>query len=318
MAPLIVAHQFAPQEARRVAASLGDEVHLQALEGERAWMAPASARVLLTDQGVAGRLLPTTPRPAGWPGDLAWVHLRSTGVDRMPPWLFEVPYVTTSRGAQSQAIAEYVLAAILAFEKQIPEIWVRQRADWRGHDLGGLTGKTLGIVGFGHIGQAVAKLATAFGMQVVAARRDDRPLHGEGVTGHPLQAVLAMADHLLLATPLTEQTRNLVDADALAQVRPGLHLINVGRGAVLDTEALRVALDSGQVARASLDVVHPEPPPEGHWLYSHPGVVMSAHLSSRAPQTAARLDAILSENLAAYRAGKPEHMHGLVSRQNGY
>ena len=150
--------------------------------------------------------------------------------------------------------------------------------------LGWLNTRTLGLVGLGGIGVAIAERALPFGMQVRALRRrpEPSPLEGVEVVGS-LEEVLPEADHLVLAAPATPRTRHLINSDTLALVKPGVHLVNIARGALVDQDALRDALDDGRVAMASLDTVDPEPLPEGHWLYSHPKVRLSAHVSWASP-----------------------------------
>ena len=145
----------------------------------------------------------------------------------------------------------------------------------------------------------------------MAFRRTDAgpPLPGiEVVRG--LHDMLARADHVVIAAPATARTHRLMDAAAFAAMKPGAHLINVARGTLVDQEALRVALDDGRVARASLDTVDPEPLPEGHWLYSHPGVRLSPHISWSSPDTMPKTIGIFVENLRRFRAGQP--LAGLV------
>src|SRR5207344_198158 len=112
-------------------------------------------------------------------------------------------------------------------------------------------------------------------------------------------------DHLVLAVPATPNTQRLLDADAFARVKPGVHLVNTARGALVDQDALRVALDDGRVAMATLDTVDPEPLPAGHWLYSHPKVRLSAHVSWASPSGMARTLEIFVDNLTRYAAGEP-------------
>ena len=118
------------------------------------------------------------------------------------------------------------------------------------------------------------------------------------------------------ATPATAATRHLIDAAAFDALKPGAHLVNVARGALVDQDALLAALDSGRVATASLDVVDPEPLPEGHPLYAHPGVRLSPHISWSAPDTMDRTVALFAENLRRYRAGRP--LQGVVDPIAGY
>jgi phosphoglycerate dehydrogenase-like enzyme len=122
----------------------------------------------------------------------------------------------------------------------------------------------------------------------------------------------------VIAAPATAETRHLIGRDALAHVKRGVHLVNVSRGLLIDQEALRAALDDGCVACASLDVAEPEPPPAGHWLYTHPRVRLSPHISWNMPGA---LDLLLEpflENLARWRAGKPLLARDLVDLARGY
>ena len=191
---------------------------------------------------------------------------------------------TNSRGAGGIAISEWVLTMMLAYEKRLPQSWITDAegdtVQWIHANLGVLYGRTLSLVGIGGIGVEVARRALAFGMRVVALRRRAQPAPIEGVEiVNDLAALLGQADHLVLAAPSTPVTTRLLDADAFSAVKPGVHIVNISRGTLIDQDALRVALDDGRVAGASLDVVDPEPLPAGHWLLSHPRVKVSPHIS---------------------------------------
>lgn len=247
-----------------------------------------------------------------------WVHAYGTGVEAFPFEALGDRPLTCSRGASGIPIAEWVLAVMLAAEKKLPETWIHEPpALWSVIGLGGLHGRTLGLVGLGGIGREVARRALAFGMQVVALRRRDVPSEIAGVEIAPdLATLLERADHLVLAAATTAATRHLIDDAALARVKPGVHLVNVARGALVDHDALRRALDEGRVALASLDCVEPEPVPAGHWLYRHPRVRLSAHVSWSMPGA---LDVLLDpflENLRRDRAGEP--LLHRVDRTLGY
>jgi phosphoglycerate dehydrogenase-like enzyme len=247
-----------------------------------------------------------------------WVHAYGTGVDAFPFAALDGRPLSCSRGASAVPIAEWVLAVVLAAEKKLPESWVHAPPEhWSLRDLGGLAGRTLGLVGLGGIGQAVAARALAFDMRVRALRRSPRPspLPGVGVVSE-LAALLAEADHLVLAAPATRETRHLLDRAAFARVKRGVHLVNVARGSLVDQDALREALDEGRVALASLDVVDPEPLPAGHWLYTHPRVRLSPHTSWSAPGALDRLLDPFLENLQHYLAGEP--LSWLVDVELGY
>jgi phosphoglycerate dehydrogenase-like enzyme len=162
-----------------------------------------------------------------------WVHSLSTGVDKFPiDVLPDDVTLTCSRGASAVPIAEFVLAAMLAFEKRLPDVWVSEPpARWAAADLGGLEGRTLGLIGAGGIATEVARRAVPFGMRVCFVRRTDAPPPLAPMERCTLREVLTAADHLVVAAPATPATRHLVDADALAAVKRGVHLINVSRAA---------------------------------------------------------------------------------------
>jgi phosphoglycerate dehydrogenase-like enzyme len=236
-----------------------------------------------------------------------WVHAYGTGVNEFPFDALGGRPLTCSRGASAIPIAEWVLAVMLAAEKQLPQTWIHEPPKhWSIGSLGGLYGRSLALVGIGGIGQAVAVRALAFGMRVSALRRSDAPSPIPGVAiARDLPSLLADADHLVLAAAATRANERMLDAAALALVKPGLHLVNVARGALVDHDALRAALDDGRVALASLDCVDPEPVPIGHWLYAHPRVRLSPHVSWSMPGAFDLLIEPFVENLRRDLAGLP-------------
>jgi phosphoglycerate dehydrogenase-like enzyme len=279
--------------------------------------ADLSAEVLLT--------------PPWDPGHLAeilecgvdWVHTIGTGVDGFPFALLNGRQLTCARGASAIPISEWILAMMLAFEKRLPQVWLEAAsAKWKAPEydtLGGLFGKTLGLVGFGAIGERVARHALLFGMRVCAVRKTDRPFGVEGVERVPnVSILLRECDHVVLVLPSTPDSHHLIDREALAELpeNAGVHLVNVSRGELIDQEALREALDDGRVASASLDVADPEPPPEDHWLYTHPKVRLSPHISWNMPQAFDWLLDTFIENLRRYQAGAP--LEGVVDLEAGY
>jgi phosphoglycerate dehydrogenase-like enzyme len=247
-----------------------------------------------------------------------WVHVLGAGVDGFPFHLIGDRALTCSRGASAPAIAEWVLAVMLAFEKQLPQSWITEPPEhWNLAGLGGMGGKTVGLVGFGAIGGEVARRALAFDTQVVAFRRTGAPPHVAGVeVAGSLVELLGRSDHVVVAAPATPDTFHLLDAAAFDAVKPGAHLVNVARGTLVDQDALLAALDDGRLAMASLDVVDPEPLPAGHPLYSHPRVRLSPHISWSSPDTMPRTFELFAENLRRWRAGEP--LQGIVDPVAGY
>jgi phosphoglycerate dehydrogenase-like enzyme len=206
----------------------------------------------------------------------------------------------------SQEIADYVIAAIYLRAKDLDAVRARSPEQWVNVPLGRVAGTTVGLIGFGAIGEAVARRALALGARVTAARRRRHlpsPVAGVDLLD-TLEEVVASADHLILALPGTDQTRNLIDAAVLAKAKPSAHLINVGRGAVLDHQALAAALDANALGFATLDVTEPEPLPAGHPLWTHPRVRLTPHVASN--HTLVRhvfLDKV-GENLGRFARGE--------------
>jgi phosphoglycerate dehydrogenase-like enzyme len=239
-----------------------------------------------------------------------WVQLGGTGVDNVAPGVFaNGRIVTCARGASAIPISEWVMAAMLAWAKRMPETFLHEPPKyWNFPDpaLDRVEGSTLALVGLGGIGSAIATRALAFGMHVRAMRRTDAPSPVDGVEiVQSLDELLPDAAHVVLAAPATARTQHLVDARAFALMTPGVHLVNIARGTLVDQDALRAALDDGAVAQATLDTVDPEPLPEDHWMYTHPKVRLTAHISWYTPQPQAAAVDILIDNIGRYLRGDP-------------
>jgi glyoxylate reductase len=202
----------------------------------------------------------------------------------------------------TDATADLAFALLLALARKIVPGAEKVRAgEWRtwepAADLGAdLAGAVLGIVGWGRIGQAVARRADGFGMEIV---------HSSRSSGVPLEELLARADFVSLHTPLTPDTRHLIDADALARMKPTALLINTARGGVVDQDALRTALHDGAIAGAALDVTDPEPLPADHPLLEAPNLLVVPHVGSATVRTRARMAEMAVENLLAALDGRP-------------
>ena len=263
------------------------------------------------------RILAAAPR-------LRWLHTPSAGVDGLliPEVIEREIVLTNSAGAHAIPIAEFVLLCMLGHAKRARDLaaLTPENAWQQGRTLhlDELYEKTLLILGLGHIGQEIARRAAAFGMRVIGSRRRPAPLAGvERVVGEDAwRALLPEADYLVIATPLTSATKGMLDAAALAQMRPGAYLINIARGEIIDTAALIAALEQGRLAGAALDVLPEEPLPPEHPLWRTPNVWITPHISSSSPRTSERAIAIFLENVRRDMAGQP--LVNLVDQQAGY
>lgn len=321
--PWVVLNQAGP-EVHALLAAAGLPIALAADTGVPPWLRAGESDILFTGPRNGWRDAPRTA-PAGWPGRLRWVHVASAGIDFFPPWLLDVPLVSCSRGVAAVPIAEYVLTALLTHQRRWGTLRAVGAASWREifakverAPPATLQGQTLGIAGYGAIGREVAKRAQALGMDVLALRRggaDVAPDTGVRAVAS-VEDLLGASDHVVLALPITPQTRHCINARSLAHAKPGLHLVNIARGALVDQPALLQALDSGRLSGATLDVTDPEPPPEGHALYHHPRVHLTPHVSWAAEGSAALTAHKFLANLTRYVEGLP--LEDVVDPARGY
>ena len=217
--------------------------------------------------------------------------------------------VANAPGTNARSVAEHVLFVTLALIRRFRQIdgglrrsgWLAARvfAD----DAGELFGKTIGLVGYGAIGAAVARIARdGFGMRVLATRR--RPIDGiEGVEGCSLEETLSRSDVVVLACPLNEQTRGLIDARRLALLKPGAFLVNVSRGPVVDEDALIAALAAGRIGGAALDVFTTQPLAADHPLLGFDNVILTPHLAGLTDESMARMGLMIVEETRRILAG---------------
>ncbi len=253
-------------------------------------------------------------------GRLRWVHSTAAGVDNLLPklWGRDV-LLTNSRGIHAIPVAEHVLACLLVFARNL-HVALRHQLHrrWQPEPGGELWGATVGILGLGAIGQEVARRCRAFGARVVGLRRTPSPVpEVEEVYGpEELEAVLRASQYVVLALPLTPQTRRLIGARELGWMRPEAVLVNVGRGALVDEEALVEALRSGRIRGAALDVFETEPLPPTHPLWELPNVLVTPHVAGNSPRYMDRAIPLFCENLRRYLRG--EELRNVVDPQRGY
>jgi phosphoglycerate dehydrogenase-like enzyme len=256
--------------------------------------------------------------------DLGWFHSRSAGLEGvLVPELRASPAVVTNgRGAFSHSLAEFVLAALLFFAKDFRRL-LRAQADgaWDPFDMEMLHGRTLGIVGYGDIGRTTAALLHPLGVKIIALRRRpelsrDDPLVEEVLPAECLHELMARSDDVLVAAPLTPDTRGFVGVGALAAMKGSSVLVNVGRGAVVDEAALAAALEQGRIRGAALDVFETEPLPPGHPFWTLPNVLLSPHCADHVPGWVEDGNRVFLENLHRFLRGEP--LLNVVDKDRGY
>lgn len=258
-----------------------------------------------------------------WPAarTLRWIHAASAGVDNlMFPELRDSPVVlTNARGVFDDAIAEWVLAVALTFCKGLHTGRdLQHQARWLHRESERLAGGRMLVVGAGGIGRAIARLATAAGVDVtLAARhaREDDEL-GTIIAASDLDDHVGTADFVTLAAPLTPETSGVLSAERLAGMRPDARLINVGRGELVDETAMRAALRDGRLGGAALDVFTTEPLPPDDELWAMPNVIVSPHMSGDVAGWRQDLIDQFTANLRRWTDGEP--LENVVDKDAGY
>ena len=249
-----------------------------------------------------GEILPDATRAR-------WVHALAAGVESLPfDALRERGVVlTNSAGVFADALGEFAIAAMLWFTKDLRRLARNQEGRrWEPFTVERLEGKSVGIIGYGGIGRAVAHRAAALGMNVLALRRRgaiDDPVVARAFPSGEIDALVAASDFLVLSTPLTPSTRGMIDAARIAKMRREAVLVNVGRGAVVDEAALVAALQANAIRGAALDVFEHEPLPAGSPLWALDNVLLSPHTADHTADSHDRAMAFFLGNLARFRRG---------------
>jgi len=260
---------------------------------------------------------------------LRWLHTSAVAVETLclPELFAHGVVVSNTRGVQAVPIAEHTLAVVLALSKQLPLVLEHQRAaHWAQNEFMGsrlprlLQGRTLGLIGIGTIGSAIASRARAFGMRVAAMRRrrghTDVPAVDEVFEADQLEAFLRHTDVLVIAAPLTPQTVGLIGAAQMAVLPPGAVIVNVGRARIIDTDALIAALHSGHLGGASLDVYPQEPLPPEHPLWTCPNIILTPHTSGFRQGHWEEVVELFAENLERFERG--EDLRFRIQPELGY
>ena len=257
---------------------------------------------------------------------LRWVQQPSAGVEHlveMPELLERDITLTNMQRAYGPEIADQALGYLLCFTRSLAHfVQTRPSQEWQprgpGIVLDELAGKTLLVIALGGIGTEIARRAAAFGMRILATDPKvlERPPFVEELhRPDALSSLLPRADVIASAVPLTKETRKMLGAKQFAMMKPGVILLNVSRGGVVDTQALVEALDSKQVAAAGLDVTDPEPLPKGHPLWSR-NVIITPHSAGQSPGGERRRHEYFRENLRRFAAGLM--LVNIVDKKAGY
>jgi phosphoglycerate dehydrogenase-like enzyme len=253
---------------------------------------------------------------------LRWVHAASAGVNHLltPEVVASEVIVTNSRGVFDEPMAEYVLGLTLALAKDLPTTLSQQRERrWQHRETERLGDRHALVAGTGPIGRAIGRKLAAVGMRVTGLGRVARatdPDLGEVLPMSSLSEVLPDADYVVLAAPLTDETRGMIDAKALAAMKPTARLINVSRGHLVVQEDLVEALTAGRLAGAALDVFVDEPLAADSTLWRLPNVIVSPHMSGDVVGWRAELVTLFADNLSRYLDGRP--LRNVVDKTRGY
>ncbi|BAZ83545.1 D-2-hydroxyacid dehydrogenase [Sphaerospermopsis kisseleviana CS-549] len=253
---------------------------------------------------------------------LRWHHAPNAGVNHIltPKYLERDLILTNGAGVHGIPIAEFVITYLLAYSKRLPSLYKLQNEhDWqRGLPIQELFEKTLLIIGAGGIGQEIAVRAKAFGMRIFGSSRHPKPLPNfdKVVGANDWKELLPEAEFVVIATPLTPETKGIIDVETLRLFRPDSYLINIARGAIVDESALIQALQEGWIAGAALDTVFIEPLPAESPLWTLPNVFITPHCSGNSPRVKERTLALFLDNFTRYRQGKP--LRNVVDKTAGY
>lgn len=260
--------------------------------------------------------------------NLKWVQTTSAGVGQYVKRLGVADtdlIVTTASGVHSGPLTEFVIAVLLYHEKRFPMLHERQATKhWERYCGGELTGKTIAIVGPGRIGREIGRIAHAFNMRVLAMPRTFDParkaeLHADEVfPPDQLEEMLGQADYVVLCTPHTPETEGMIGPRQIAAMKPGVVLVNIARGVVIDERAMIDALRSGHIGFAGLDVFETEPLPVDSPLWEMPNVLVNPHSASTAESENAKITDIFCHNLRCYVEGRYTEMTPVLDKQRYY
>jgi phosphoglycerate dehydrogenase-like enzyme len=296
-------------------AGLADRVVVESLPRKEKPSADQMARTeALMAYAVPPGLLPAMPK-------LRWVQSMTAGVEG---WLAlpDLPAnltLTCARGTHREAMPENIIGALFHVAKPYAAAVENQkRGKWVHTIAQPLTGKTLGILGLGAIGQDVARIAAVLGMRVIGTKRRPEPMANvaEVLPPERTREVLAQSDYVLVLLPATPETDNFIDTERLGMMKPGAWLLNFGRGHVVKDDDLVAAVKAKKIAGAMLDVFRQEPLPADHPFWTTEGIIVLPHIGGPHPQRDKFVARLFADNLGRFLGGKP--LKEVVDRKAGY
>jgi phosphoglycerate dehydrogenase-like enzyme len=257
--------------------------------------------------------------------NVRWVHSRSAGLDTVLfPELIESPVpLTNGRGVFSQSLGEFALGAILYFAKDFRRMIANQQAGrWEPFDIVEISGQTVGIVGYGDIGRAVATRVRAMGMRILAVKRHGPPLYNVDPLINQIYSpaerteMISQCDYIVCAAPLTPETRGMIGEAEFAAMKPNAVVVNIGRGPVIDEAAMLRALTEKRIKGAALDVFDTEPLPAGHAFYHLDNVLLSPHCADHTHDWTEKAMRFFLAQFERYQQGRP--LENVVNKKQGY
>jgi phosphoglycerate dehydrogenase-like enzyme len=319
----------ADKECLRLVRSVGPEISVKdgaalaaaELSGDKSKKGELDALLAWADVIFGLRLPPNTVARAP---NLKWIQAISAGVDHLADtdvWRSRI-ILTGVSGIHATPIGEFVMALMLMFAKNAPlGFEMMKTRNWKRYETHTLRDKTVGIVGLGHIGKEVARLSEAFGMKVLATRRSiKQPGKARNVDLLLPQArmkqMLSRSDYLVLSVPLTPETRHIIGQAELEAMKCTACLINIGRGSLINEDALIRALEEKRIAGAGLDVTYREPLPKNSRLWDFDNVILSPHISGGRENYLMHATELFCRNLRRFLQGKK--LLNMIDRSRGY